>query len=93
MAKFVIKRNGTKEPFEVEKIKKAIAAAAKRADLSAERVNEITEKVLEVVNQIAEGKEEIATSELREIVLGELDNLEPSVSDAWREYDKEKGKV
>ena len=93
MAKFVIKRNGTKEPFDVEKIRKAIAAAAKRTDLSAERVNEITEKALEAVNQIAEGKEEIATSELGAKILSELDSLEPSVSNTWREHDREKGKV
>jgi len=89
MAKEVIKKDGTKEPFDPGKIKNAIRAAAARTELSDERKNEVIEEVAAVVIQLANAKEEIATSELREKILSELDSVEPSVSAAWRKYDQE----
>ena len=90
MIKEVIKKDGTKESFDAEKIKNSIAAAAARTELPEERKNEVVEQVTAAVLQATEGKEEIATSELREKILSELDGVEPSVSAAWREYDQEK---
>lgn len=92
MANFVIKKDGSKEPFDIGKIKKAIELAAKQTDLPEDRVNELVEQVSKAALQVAEGKEEIATAELREKILSELDNLEPSVSEGWRKYDQEKGR-
>lgn len=92
MANFIIKKDGSKEPFDAEKLKKSIESAAKQAGLSEDRVNELVEQVSKAALQVAEGKEEIATVELREKILSELDNLEPSVSEGWRKYDQEKGK-
>ena len=89
MAKEVIKKDGTKEPFDAEKIRKAIAAAAGQADLSEERKDEVVEQVAATVIQMADAKEEIATSEIKEKVLSELDRIEPSASAAWRKYDEE----
>ena len=89
MAKEVIKKDGTKEPFAAEKIKNAIRAAAARTELSDERKNEVIGQVAAVVIQLADTKEEIATSELRKKILSELDNVEPSVSAAWKKYDQE----
>ena len=90
MAKEVIKKDGTKEPFDAGKIRNSIAAAAQRTDLSEERQNEIVEEVAAIVIGTAEGKEEIATSEIREKILDELDSIEPAISEAWRKYDQEK---
>ena len=90
MAKEVIKKDGTKELFDAGKIKNAIAGAAQETNLSEERKNEVVEQVATAVIQMAEGKEEIATSEIKENILKELDSLEPSVSAAWRKYEQEK---
>ena len=90
MAKEVIKRDGTKEPFDPGKIKGSIAAAAKLTNLSEERKNEVVEEVASTVIQFADSKEAITTSEIREKILSELDRIEPSVSAAWRAYDQEK---
>lgn len=90
MAKEVIKRDGTKEPFDPGKIKGSIAAAAKLTNLSEERKNEVVEEVASAVIQFADSKEAIATSKIREKILSELDRIEPSVSAAWRAYDREK---
>jgi transcriptional regulator NrdR family protein len=89
MAKEVIKKDGTKQPFDSEKIKNSIRAAAGLANLQEERKNEVVEQVATTVIQMAEEKEEIATSEIREKILSELDSIEPSVSAAWRKYDQE----
>ena len=90
MASEVIKKDGTKVPFEAEKIKRAIASAAQRVDLSEERRAEVVEQVLSSVIRLAEEKEEIATAQLRAEVLSELDAIEPSISEAWRKYEQEK---
>ncbi|MDI6820805.1 MAG: ATP cone domain-containing protein [Patescibacteria group bacterium] len=86
MAKEVIKKDGTKEPFDAEKIKNSIAAAAQGTDLSEERKNEVVEQVTATVIQMAEMKEEIETLEIKENILEKLDALEPSVSAAWRKH-------
>ena len=93
MAKFVIKRDGRKEPFDVEKIKKAITASASRTDLSEKQLKKVVKKVSKAAVKLAKKKEEIATAEIREKVLSDLDALEPSISEAWRKYDEEKGKA
>jgi len=89
MASNVVKKDGTKEPFNSEKIRNSISAAAELANLSEEKKNEVVEQVATTVIQMAEKKEEIATSELREKILSDLDRIEPSVSAAWRKYDQE----
>ena len=93
MAQQVVKRDGTKEPFDVEKIKKAIKSAAGRAGLAPERVSELAAQVSDVVLQFAADKEEVASSELREKALAELDKVEPSVAESWRKYDEEQGRI
>lgn len=90
MAKEVIKKDGTKEPFDPEKIKKSIAAAAEQAGLLKERKDEVVGQVSASAIALAEGKEEIATLEIREKIISELDRIEPAVSAAWRKYDQEK---
>lgn len=91
MAKFVIKKDGEKEPFDAKKIEASIKAAASDANLPEERANEVIKQVSSVAIQLAEGKEEIATGEIKEKILSELDALEPSVSEAWRRGEQEKG--
>ena len=90
MAKEVIKKDGTKQPFAPEKIRNSIMAAARRTDLSEERKNEVVEQVATTVIQMTEEKEEIATSEIREKTLSELDIIEPAIAEAWRKHDQEK---
>ena len=89
MASNVVKKDGTKEPFNPEKIRNSIRAAAEQAGLSGERKNEVVEQVATAVIQVAAGKEEIATSEIREKILSDLDRIESAVSTGWRKYDAE----
>lgn len=89
----VTKKDGTKETFNSEKIKKSIAGAAQQADIPEERKDEVVYQVAETVIPMIESREEIDASEIREIILSELDRAEPAVSSAWRKYELGKKKA
>lgn len=91
MTKFVIKKDGTKELFDAGKIERAIRAAAQAVDFSEERIQELIKSVLIKVFEFTQDNEEVSVVEIKRIVLGELDIIEPSVSASWRDYDQ--GKV
>lgn len=93
MALEVIKRDGSKEPFNAKKIRKAIKNVAKMAKLPRKRRDEVIEQVAVVTIQFVEGKGEVATSEIREKILSELDRIEPAASTAWRDYEQRKKKA
>ena len=93
MAKFVIKKDGSREAFDPKKIKNAIRAAAQSVNLPVSRVEELVEEISSPVLRLADSKEEIQTSELRDETLKELDMVEPQVSEAWRQHDRSKGEV
>lgn len=90
MANFVVKKDGTKEPFDAEKIKKAITAAATQANLPEEEITKAVEQVSATVIQSVAGKEEVETAEIKEKILSELDIAAPSASEAWRKYEQGK---
>jgi len=89
----VIKKDGTKEPFDPEKIKRSIAGAAQQADIPEERKEEVVFQVAGTVIPMLEGKEEMDASDIKQAVLSELDRVEPAVASAWRKYDEGKSKV
>ncbi len=93
MAKTVIRRDGSKEPFDDNKIRRAIEAAAREAGLSPDRVTAVVNQVANVVLTFAAPREEITTLEIRGKILALLDELEPSVSAAWRRFDKARGRA
>jgi transcriptional repressor NrdR len=90
MATQVIKRDGSKQPFDPEKIKRAIEGAAREAGVPDDKVLQVATEVSNVVMERTGAQEEIATSELKSIILEELDRVEPSVSAAWRTYESSK---
>lgn len=84
----VIKKNERREDFDREKIKSGIVDAAKRTDLEEDRVNEVAEKVTAKVEEELGDKEEVRSSEIKEIVLRELDAEEKKIADEFRSYQK-----
>ena len=90
MATTVIKKDGSKQPFDEGKLRKAIEMAAQDAQLSPERAVEVVDVVMPAVLEIAGAKEEIATSELRDAALAELDKVEPAAAEAWRKHNEAK---
>jgi transcriptional repressor NrdR len=89
MALEVIKRDGSREPFDAEKIRNSIRAAAVDIDLPEEKISEITEKITQAVLQEADKVDEIATVDIREKILAELERENPEIAEAWRRYDRE----
>jgi len=92
MANQVIKKDGSKEPFDAEKIKKSIRLASQQAGLDEAKQNEITEKVTAKVVDMLQGQEEVRTIEIGDKILAELDLFAPTVSAAWRDYEMSKKK-
>ncbi|MDO8474467.1 MAG: ATP cone domain-containing protein [bacterium] len=95
MATQVIKKDGSKQPFDVEKIKRAIEGAAREAGLPEERISQVVREVSEaVISQTGarddSSEKEIASSEIKAMILNELDRVDPSVSAAWRTYEASK---
>lgn len=90
MANFVIKKDGTRVAFDASKIKNGVVAAAAEAGLEDDKASSIAEEILNSVNSSFEGQEEVATSEIRDKILSELDVSAPTVAEAWRKYEESK---
>jgi len=90
MVKQVIKKDGTKEDFNGEKMRKSIEVAAISAGFPIDRTNEVADQVLDVVLKNVNDKEEIETSELSESVFSQLNAIEPKMAELWKQYEEEK---
>ena len=92
MAQTVIKRDGSKEPFDGGKINKGIMAAAKEGGLLEEQARKVADQVSAAVLQAVANKQEVATTELKVRVLKELDRVAPAAAEAWRSYERSRGR-
>ena len=92
MANFVIKKDGTKVPFDEERIRSAVVAAATQSGQTEDAAEDIAGKVVEEVSTSLSGQEEVQSSEIKEKVLFELDTMAPDVSASWKKYDESMGK-
>lgn len=92
MANFIIKKDGAKEPFNAQKIKSAVVAAARQAGLTAEEGAKIAEEVANTIAQSVKNLNEILGAEVRARALSQLDAIAPAVAGAWKKYDEENNK-
>ncbi|MCK9187011.1 MAG: ATP cone domain-containing protein [Candidatus Colwellbacteria bacterium] len=86
----VIKKDGAKEPYDEEKLRNSIIAAAKDAGFDEDRIRQVVNNITQKVTDRISGEEEVASHRLREIILRELDNIEAEIADAWRKYEAAK---
>jgi transcriptional regulator NrdR family protein len=84
MATQVVKSNGDIENFNAIKIIGAISRAAKDALLAPEEINSLVGVVSDKVILAVEEKDKISSDEIRDMVLTELDVLNPRVAAEWR---------
>jgi transcriptional regulator NrdR family protein len=91
MVNFVTKKDGERVAFDAEKLKNSIMLACQDAELEEAQQNEIVEKVSSVVMMNLENKEEVSTSQIKTMIMSELDAGYANVSEAWRKYDEGKG--
>jgi transcriptional regulator NrdR family protein len=86
MTKQVIKSDGSKEPYDAKKITGSITRAAQDAKLAPAEINMIVSEISDTVMQFMESKDEVMSSEIRDLVLMELDRINPIVSAEWRRF-------
>lgn len=93
MAEVVIKKDGSKQSFDPQKVRDSVAAACDRAGVSEEKREELVEEVSGVALETASERNKISTTEIRGKLLTKLERVQPSVAEAWREYDQQQGKI
>jgi len=86
----VIKKNGMEEPFDEEKLRDSIIAAADDAGFNEDRTKEVVNNIAQKVFDNISGEKKVTTYKIREIVLRELGNVEDGIAAAWREYEMSK---
>jgi len=92
MAIKVIKKDGSKEAFGIEKIKRNIVAASQAAGIEEAKQKEIAETVSDKVMKTLQEQMEVTSMEVRDQILKELDLSAPIVADHWRKYESDKKK-
>lgn len=70
---FVLKRDGAREPFDRDKLRRALIGAAHKRPVSRTEIDRIVDRV---EARIGVGGGELASSEIGELVLGELLDLD-----------------
>jgi len=85
----VVKRDGSRHPFDAEKLKDSVRKAAKEAGHDDVRVASIVDTTSAGALSLAAGVDEISTAELKMKILADLDTMAPEVAAAWRRHDAE----
>ncbi len=85
---YVIKRNGKRQRFDENKIRRSIRAAAREARLGDERVRGLVAQVSGDIIDCARCEKEIRSVTLRASILNELDTAAPPAARAWRDFDR-----
>ncbi len=90
MANFVTKKDGTRVPFDIEKIKHAVVSSAMEEEVSEEEAKKIADEVANVVVASLDGIEEVSSTEIREKIIAELEATHPLVAESWKKYEEGK---
>lgn len=70
----VIKNDGTREPFDREKILRGVAAAAQKRPVTSEQLDELVDHVENEIRK--QGVSEISSKEIGKLVMNELVNVD-----------------
>lgn len=83
----VVKRDGTKEEFDINKVKRSIKKAVIDAGLTIKEKTDVIGEVSRAALETAKEKSEVTAEALREQILTHLDKAASEVSEAWRQFD------
>lgn len=93
MAKIAVKRDGTKEPFDPEKIRKSVEFAVRNSGNSIGQVEEIISRASAAALKLADAeKEEIETSKMAKAIFKELEKIAPPAALVWKKYEDQKNR-
>ena len=87
----VIKRNGKKEPFKPQKLRKSIENAVTDAGFTVTKQMKAIEHASQDAEKLAMGRNEISSKDLRNEIVNDLESDSPKVAQAWRNYEKQHG--
>jgi transcriptional regulator NrdR family protein len=87
----VVKRNGKKEPFKAQKLRKSIENAVSEAGFTITDQMKTIEHATQDAENLARNRNEISTKELRNEVINDLETDAPEVAQSWRKYEKQHG--
>ena len=87
----VVKRNGKKEPFRAQKLRKSIENAVSDAGFTITDQMKTIEHATQDAENLARNRNEISTTELRNEVVNDLESDAPKVAQTWRNYEKQHG--
>lgn len=83
----VIKRDGTKQILDLAKIDASIKKAAIDGGINIEQEPEFADRIKDNVTRKLSERQNIETSEIRSMILNELDVRNRRASRAWRDFD------
>ncbi|MCX6777962.1 MAG: ATP cone domain-containing protein [Candidatus Micrarchaeota archaeon] len=84
----VVKSSGSKEPFDEKKLRRSIEKAVIDSGASVEKKKKTIDKVAKDVTDKARKKAVVTTGMLKSDILAELEQFEPLVAEAWRDFDR-----
>ena len=82
----VIKRDGRREDFRRDKIRKGIENASKRVKIDKKKAKEIADRVAKRVEDYFSTKDEIRSEDIRDRVVNELNREERKIADEFRAH-------
>ena len=86
--KEIIKRNGEKEPFNEEKIKKSIENAVKQAGFSVEEKKSLINDTYTRAVKVARSRDQIQARAIRNEIMNYLQHEDKEVATAWENYEE-----
>ena len=87
----VIKRNGKKEQFKPQKLRKSIESAVTDAGFTVTKQMKAIEHATSDAEELAMNRNEISSKELRNEIINDLESDAPEVAQSWRNYEKQHG--
>ena len=83
----VIKKKGTKEPFNPDKIKGSLQKATIDAGYTVEEKKDIINEIYDYINKKLNNETEVRTETIKMCLLTELDKCEPYIAKSVRRFD------
>ncbi len=83
----VVKKRGTREPFEDDKIRKSIEKAAIDTDYALKEIKNLTEEIITDITEESEKIGEIDSEAIRMNIFKKLDENNSSIVESWKKFD------
>lgn len=92
MARILIKKNKDEVLFDPDKVRESVRKAAISAGLSEKEARDLVIKVSAITIAFADTEDVVTTKQIRDVIVRELERLNPKVAEVWKEYEKNKPK-